>query len=191
MDRIEERELVGRAKLGDKEAYGKLIKHYQNRLFHRAMSLLGDRDVAQDALQSSLLSAYKALPRFRGESSIYTWLYRIVTNRSRDYLSKFYKGQIDFSIDSLEPIFTDERFNLEKNFELLEETNYLMSKINFLPEKYRVLIVYRYYDNLSYAEISELLHIRVGTVKSRLFKSRSLLREAIVRDGREEDFSNL
>ena len=182
----QEKKLLKQAKAGKAEAYGQLIEHYQERLYRRAVSLLDRPELAEDALQSSLLSAYQALPKFRGDSSIYTWLYRIVTNQCRNCLQS-QKRQSSQNISKLEPVLRDNRINLEKETELSEDFRYLMAKINSLPEKYRSLILYRYYDDLSYTEIASLIHAHVGTVKSRLFKARALLRKALSEDGRESD----
>ncbi len=187
MDPIKEKELIEQAKNGQPDAYGKLIEHYQKRLYRRVVALLGDGDLAQDTLQASLLTAYYHIKKFRGDSSIYTWLYRIVTNKCKDTLLLKKKEQI-YSIDKLElgPILIDEKINLQKNLELSETSQYLMDKVNALPEKYRNIVFYRYYDDMSYEQIANLSHIRVGTVKSRLFKARDLLYKSVCEDGKQD-----
>ncbi|MCB1316913.1 MAG: sigma-70 family RNA polymerase sigma factor, partial [Leptospiraceae bacterium] len=140
-----------------------------------------------DVLQDALLTAYRALPRFRGESGIYTWLYRIVVNKCRDYLRSSRNTRQE-SMDPTQAVISDDRISVEKNLELSDDAGYLMTKINGLDDKYRQILVYRYYDELSYEEIAELIHVNIGTVKSRLFKARELLKRSILRNGRGEEY---
>ena len=184
MDIQKEKELLKRAKQGDGRAFAQLISHFQERLYRRALAWLGNPDAAQDVLQATFIAAYRFLKKFRGESSIYTWLYRILSNKCRDHWQK-QKRNIPFDVEAWEPILSDERFNLQKNLELSEDACYLMEKVNALPKKYRIVILYRYYDDLSYTEIAELICAKEGTVKSRLFKARDLLHRTILREGQQ------
>ena len=186
MDLEKEKELLKKAQQGDSRAYTQLVSHFQERLYRRALALLGNPDAAQDALQATLIAAYRFLKSFRGASSIYTWLYRILSNKCHDHFQK-QKKSVPLDVGACEPILRDERVNLQKNLELSEDARYLMEKVNALPKKYRKVILYRYYDNLSYAEIAELICVKEGTVKSRLFQARNLLHRVIVREGREQE----
>ena len=185
--RAKERELIERVKGGDGDAYMELVGEYRIRLFRKAASLIGDPEDAEDVLQDALLTAYKALPRFRGESGIYTWLYRIVVNKCRDFLRSRKSGKND-SLEIYEPILSDDRISVEKNHELSDDAGYLIGKINGLDDKYRQILMYRYYDDLSYEEIAGMIEVNIGTVKSRLFKARELLKRSILRNGRGEDY---
>ena len=84
--RDRERALIDRIQKGDADAYMDLVGEYRIRLFRKACSIVGEPEDAEDVLQDALVTAYRALPRFRGESGIYTWLYRIVVNKCRDFL---------------------------------------------------------------------------------------------------------
>ncbi len=185
--RAKERALIERVKAGDGGAYMELVGEYRIRLFRKASSLIGDPEDAEDVLQDALLTAYKALPRFRGESGIYTWLYRIVVNKCRDFLRSRKSGKND-SLEIYEPILSDDRISVEKNHELSDDAGYLIEKIKGLDTKYRQILLYRYYDDLSYEEIANLIEVNIGTVKSRLFKARELLKRSILRNGRGEDY---
>lgn len=186
MDLQKEKELLRKAQKGESEAYAELISYFQERLYRRAIALLGNPDTAQDVLQSTFIAAYRFLKKFRGDSSVYTWLYRILSNKCRDHLQKQGRNN-SFNLETWDPILKDERINLQKNIELSESSHYLIAKVNALPVKYRKIILYRYYDNLKYARIAELLRIKEGTVKSRLSKARDLLRGYIMRDGRKQE----
>jgi RNA polymerase sigma-70 factor (ECF subfamily) len=175
-----ERLLIDRIKAGDKEAYYDLISDYRERLFRKACSIVGDVDEAEDILQESLVSAYLALKSFRGESGIFTWLYRIVVNRCRDHLRS---GSKAIPMDPLDPfslIVKDLRPGVEKNHEHFEESS--------LNGKYKKILFLRYYDDLSYQEIAEVMKMNLGTVKSRLYKARELLKRLIIADRGESYF---
>ena len=114
-----------------------------------------------------------------------------MTNKSKDVLQNLKKEQSYSNSDfDTYPMLSDKNVNIQKNIELSETSSYLMQKINDLPEKYRVIILRRYYDDMSYEEIADIIHVKVGTVKSRLFKARELLRQSISQDGQESIFEN-
>ncbi|MDH5657218.1 MAG: RNA polymerase sigma factor [Spirochaetia bacterium] len=187
--RLKERELIEKVKAGDSQAYYDLVSDYRERLFRKACSIVGDVDEAEDLLQEALVSAYLAIHSFRGESGIYTWLYRIVVNRCRDFLRS--SGNRAIPMDPLDPfslVVKDFRPGIEKNHEHSEEASYLMDKINSLNGKYKKILLLRYYDELSYQEIGELMKMNIGTVKSRLFKARELLKRMIIADKGESYF---
>ncbi len=184
--RAREVELIRKAAGGDQRAFLDLIVPYQTRLLRRAQALLGNMEDAEDAVQEALIMAYRSLANFRGESGIYTYIYRIVINKCHDSVRK--RRRIDSDSIEMVPLISDERVSISKNHELSEESRYLIEKINKLDKKYRQVLLMRYYDDLSYQEIADLVHISVGTVKSRLFKARELLKRSIVRDGKGDDY---
>ena len=185
--RERERELIEKIRAGDGEAYFELVSEYRLRLYRKACSLLSNPEDAEDVLQEALVTAYKAIGKFRGESGFYTWIYRIVINKCRDFQrSKRTKREED--IEPYQPVLSDERISLEKNLELSDDAEYLIGKINGLGKKYREILLMRYYDDLSYQEIADALDLNVGTVKSRLFKARELLKRAILGNGLGEDY---
>ena len=185
--RERERELIEKIRAGDGEAYFELVSEYRVRLYRKACSLLSNPEDAEDVLQEALVTAYKAIGKFRGESGFYTWIYRIVINKCRDFQrSKRTKREED--IEPYQPVLSDERISLEKNLELSDDAEYLIGKINGLGKKYREILLMRYYDDLSYQEIADALDLNVGTVKSRLFKARELLKRAILGNGLGEDY---
>lgn len=187
--RAREAELIRRIQAGESDLYLELVGEYRVRLFRKACSLIGDPEDAEDVLQEALLTAYRALPKFRGESGIYTWLYRIVVNKCRDHLRSRRSGLgPEESFENFQPLISDDRITVEKNLELSEDGAYLIEKINGLDQKYRQILLYRYYDELSYEEIAKLITVNIGTVKSRLFKARELLKRSILRNGRGEDY---
>jgi len=186
--RIKERELIDQIKGGDSNAYYELVSQYRERLYRKACSIVGDMDEAEDLLQEALVSAYLAIGSFRGESGIYTWLYRIVVNRCRDFLRSGKKAILMDPLDPFSMVIKDFRPGVEKNHEHSEEASYLIEKINSLEGKYKKILLLRYYDELSYQEIGEVMHMNIGTVKSRLFKARELLKRLILAERGESYF---
>lgn len=183
-----EKGLIELVKQGDESAFVELVTPCRERLFRKAYSIIGNPDDAEDILQESLISAYRAIHSFRGESGIYTWLYRIVVNRCRDFLrSSGGKKKLE-ALDPFTMVVKDERPGVEKKYEHSEASSYLIGKVENLSGKYKKILLMRYYDELSYQEISDLLHVNVGTVKSRLFKARELLKRSILADGLGEDY---
>jgi len=165
---------------GDTDAFATLVAPFRERLFRKACSILGSAYDAEDALQDSLLTGFRAIDRFRGEASIYTWLYRIVVNRCTDIIRKRTNEHVDY-IDPFE-FDVEDTVDIEKNHELSDNSTYLMSQIQELDDRFRELIIMRYFDDLSYEEIAQIKDLKVGTVKSRLFKARELLKRRIFQD---------
>ncbi len=180
MDAQKEAKLLQKAQQGDASSYGALVQLCQKSLYRRAIALVGQAEAAEDLLQESLLLGWRSIQAFRGESSLHTWLYRILSNKCKDYLRSSRKQSADISIDASPAlVLKDERINLEKKLELSEEARYLIEKVNLLPKRYRALLLLRYYDDLSYEQIAKLTHAKVGTVKSRLFAARGMLRKML------------
>ncbi|MBI39317.1 MAG: RNA polymerase subunit sigma-70 [Leptospiraceae bacterium] len=186
-ERASEKGLIEKTLKGDQRAFMELVSPYRSRLIRKAVSMLGNPQDAEDILQEALVTAYRALKSFRGESGIYTWLYRIVVNKCRDF-HRSKKNAPSDSLDSVAFMIHDDRIDLEKNLELSTESTYLIQQINTLDKRYREILVMRYFDDLSYQEIASVLKIQVGTVKSRLFKARELLKRAILQDGKGTEF---
>jgi RNA polymerase sigma-70 factor (ECF subfamily) len=175
-----EAELVRRAQLGDTQAFGELVLAHQQFVYNLALRSLSDSQEAEDVSQEAFVRAWLALPNFRGKSKFRTWLYRIVTNlcynrlpRLRTELSALGEDQvIDYPA---EEEYTDPLSGLEAE----QRRAFLHQQIEALPESYRLLISLRFQQDLSYAEIAEIVSMPIGTVKTGLFRARERLREAL------------
>ncbi|MBP7283320.1 MAG: sigma-70 family RNA polymerase sigma factor [Leptospiraceae bacterium] len=183
--REKEKILLQKIKAGDKYAYMELVTPFRERLFRKAKSMVKDDDDADDIVQDALIAGYKSIVNFRAEAGVYTWLYRIVINKSKDLLTKR-KRMVEKSIDDNEQQFVDERLGFEKKLELSDESSYLIKKINQLENIYKEVLELRYFEEMSYSDIAELLECNVGTVKSRLFKAKEILKHMILQDERGE-----
>jgi RNA polymerase sigma-70 factor (ECF subfamily) len=188
-----EAEIVARARSGDHEAFGVLVRRYQGRAFRLALRVMGDEEQARDVVQEAFLKAYGSLGRFEGRSSFYTWLYRLVFNlcidtKRRDRSSSWVEWTEEQSLDlaagtpaakAADPESTGPSAEFERS-----ELRELMARaIDALPDDARRTLVLREVDGLSYAEIAESLGIPKGTVMSRLHYARRRVREALVEAG--------
>ena len=175
--------LLKKIKDGDKNAFVELIGPYRERLYRKAISMVKDADIAEDIVQDSCIAGYRSIKNFRAESGVYTWLYRIVVNKSKDYLSKRNKNR-EKPIDDGEFQYADEREGFEKKLELSDESSYLISMIKKLDPGYKKVIELRYFEEMSYSQIADYLDCNIGTVKSRLFKAKEMLKHMINSDGK-------
>lgn len=177
-----DRALVARAVDGERAAFGELVERYQKRVYSVAYGILRSREDAWDVAQEAFVKAYRNLDRFEGQSSFFTWMYRITYNLSIDhYRSKGRRdvisvGEQDHLERALEregrPVFTTDPGDMTDRAELTRVLHEAMSK---LSDKHRAIIVLREVEGLSYEEIANVLGIKVGTVMSRLFHARKNL----------------
>lgn len=182
-----DRALVARAVEGEQSAFGELVERYQKRVYCVAFGILRNREDAWDVAQEAFVKAYRNLDRFEGQSSFFTWMYRITYNLSIDhYRSKGRRdvvavGEQDHLERALEregrPVFTTDPGDVADRAELTRILHEAMSK---LSEKHRAIIVLREVEGLSYEEIANVLGIRVGTVMSRLFHARKNLQALLL-----------
>ncbi|UMZ72559.1 RNA polymerase sigma factor [Natranaerofaba carboxydovora] len=177
--------LVQRCKKGQLEAYEKLIKKYENKVYSLCYRYSGNYDDANDLAQEAFIKVFNSIDKFKGKSAFSTWLYRVTANVCLDEMRK--KKKTPISIDK--PQETEEGevyFNLpdqKYNPEIIAEKNDLKQLvhkgISKLPKEQRIIIILREMEELSYEEISEVLEISIGTVKSRLNRARKNLKEIL------------
>ena len=178
-----DQELVKRAQQGDMSAFEFLVLRYQKRLARLLSKLLKTPEEIEEVVQESFVKVYKALPSFRGESSFYTWLYRIAVNTAKNHLVSHNKR-----VDTIQLEGTDEEgdfVNLESQIpDLATPETHLQNKqiletvyatIDSLPEELRIAISLREMDGFSYEEIAEIMDCPVGTVRSRIFRARETI----------------
>ena len=173
-----EKSLINLVKKGDKKAYEVLVLQYQDRLVFSVYKFLKDYELAQDIAQEAFVKAFKNIEKFRGDSSFYTWIYRIAINTAKNFLSsKSRKSEIyDDEIMELklsESAVTSE--NPENILEAEELRSLMMDAIQGLPDDIRTTLSLREFDGLSYEEISEVQNCPIGTVRSRIHKGREIL----------------
>ncbi len=184
---MDEQRLIAQAQRGDLHAFNQLVLAYQSTLYNVAYRILGDADAAADATQDAFVSAYKAIARFRG-GSFKAWLLRIVTNACYDQLRVRQRRPTDSLDDMLvEP---EHDANLRddsespEEFVLRQELGAAIQRgLSTLPPDQRITLVLSDIEGLSYDEIAEVTHVSLGTVKSRLSRARSKLRDYLLHNG--------
>ena len=180
-------ELVSQAQSGNAPAFEEIVSRYYPRLYQTALAILNSHHDAEEVTQDALIKAYKALPGFRGDSLLLTWLCRIVINQahnkyhwnrrrgsevnlslSRDPEPGGDQQQEDFNIPDL-------RYSPQRELLNAELGRLLASEIAHLPESLRKTMELRHLKNLSYEEIAKIQKCQLGTIKSRLSRGRDLL----------------
>jgi len=179
-------QLVLRAQNGDKVAFGLLVTKYQRKLFRLAFRMLGNQAEAEDVVQDTFIKAYRALPQFRGDSTFYTWLYRIAVNAARTNLESRGRRLPELygtKPDSDETFDTDEYLTDSNTPETLLSSKQIAHTVNValdeLPQDLRMALSLREIDGLSYDEIAEVMGCPIGTVRSRIFRAREAIADKI------------
>jgi RNA polymerase sigma-70 factor (ECF subfamily) len=176
-----DQELVERVQRGDKKAFDLLVLKYQHKIVKLISRYIRDEAETLDVAQEAFIKAYRALPRFRGDSAFYTWLYRIAINTAKNFLVSQGRRPPESDIDAdeaenyagataLRDIATPERQLLKDE---IEEVVY--KAIEQLPEDLRTAITLREMEGLSYEEIALAMDCPVGTVRSRIFRAREAI----------------
>ncbi|MDH7489773.1 MAG: sigma-70 family RNA polymerase sigma factor [Anaerolineae bacterium] len=184
---MDEQRLIAQAQRGDLHAFNQLVLAYQSTMYNVAYRILGDPDAAADATQDAFVSAYKAIARFRG-GSFKAWLLRIVTNACYDQLRVKQRRPTDSLDDMLvEPehdaTLRDDSESPEE-FVLRQELGAAIQRgLSTLPPDQRITLVLSDIEGLSYDEIAEATQVSLGTVKSRLSRARSKLRDYLLHNG--------
>ncbi|HWJ79025.1 MAG TPA: RNA polymerase sigma factor SigW [Niallia sp.] len=170
---------------GDQNAFGDIIEIYKDKVFQICYRMLGNRHEAEDIAQEAFIRAYVNIQRFNIELKFSTWLYRIATNLCIDRIRK---KKPDYYLDAEVPgtdglnmysqIAAEGRLP-EDDVESLELQAMIQLEISKLPEKYRSVIVLKYIEELSLNEISEILELPLGTVKTRIHRGREALRKQL------------
>lgn len=176
-----DKELVERVKAGDQQAFNVLVQKYQHKLVKLVQRYVHDPSEALDVSQEAFIKAYRALPNFRGDSSFYTWLYRIGINTAKNYLVAQGRRPPDSDIDAQDA----ERYDIESRLKDHETPESLAERdeiqrtvfqaIEDLPEDLRTAITLREIEGLSYEEIAQTMECPIGTVRSRIFRAREFI----------------
>ena len=177
--------VVRRVLDGDPLAFGVLMRRFNRRLYRLARAIVGDGPEAEDALQEAYLNAHRCLHQFRGDSSLSTWLSRLVVNECLGRKRRSARRQnvipmIPSPVDGqLEAVPCDELGSPDAAADRAQMRAILERRIDALPESFRAVFVLRSVEELSVEETAECLGIPAETVRSRHFRAKSLLREAL------------
>lgn len=182
---MNERELIARLQKRDEAAFEELIRQYEKKVYTLCFRMCGNSEDAEEAAQDAFLALWRGIDRFRQESSLSTWIYRLATNACIDTLRRRKKQSGSVSLDD-EELFVDAVDTSPQPQETVEhrETQKLLQEgLSALPEEYRKVLILREIEGLSYTEIAESASITLGTVKSRISRGRSLLRNFLSGNG--------
>ncbi|MGB5258643.1 MAG: RNA polymerase sigma factor RpoE [Woeseiaceae bacterium] len=180
-----DKKLVKRVQRGDKGAFDLLVLKYQHKIVNLVMRYVRDPDLALDITQEAFIKAYRALPRFRGDSAFYTWMYRIAVNTAKNHLAAQRRRPMNVELDFQDPEQYDLHAKLKETDtpEAIVLSNELRGTVEqaiaALPEDLRTAIILREIEGMSYEEIAQTMECPVGTVRSRIFRARDAISKKI------------
>ena len=174
--------ILDKVKKGDENAFAELIDKYKLPIYKTAKAILKDEDDVCDAVQDTALSIYKNIKNLKNEKYLKTWIIRITINKCYDIITKrkLNEEKISKTKVNLNEVHSD----FDKT--VIQKTD-LENALNLLEEDLKIITVLYYYDDLSVSEISDILNIPKGTVKSRVFRARERLYEIL---NKEEVYTN-
>ena len=176
----DEQTILERCQAGDLDAFGELVARYQDRIYRTAYLLVGNRDDAQDVAQETFVRAFRSLCSFRRECAFSSWLHRILLNAARNWLRDNRRhAQISGACPPVIERSEETEASPEEALFQHDRASRLQAALRDLPLHYREAVVLRFYHDLSYTEISEVLDVPIGTVRSRLAKARDLLQKRL------------
>ncbi len=181
---MDEQELISRSRAGDVEAFNLLVEQYQRLVYNVALHMMGNVEAAEDASQDAFLSAYKAIYNFRG-GSFKAWILRITANSCRDKMRMARRTRV-ISLDTLllEPENDPESSDIEspEDYALRRELGRFIDEgLTHLPEDQRLAIILCDIQGFSYEEVAQVMDSSLGTVKSRLNRGRTRLKDFLLR----------
>ena len=183
----EEQRWIAAARNGDQESFEKLVRLYEKRVFSLTSRMCRNSADAEEAAQEAFLAAWQALPAFRGDASVATWLYRLVSNACVDILRREGRHQamagpsLDDEESSPEP--PDKSPSPHALAERAELRRQIEAGLAALPPEYRQVLILREIHQCTYDEIAQICSIDLGTVKSRINRGRKRLRKILLESG--------
>ena len=160
-----DKEILELYKAGEREkAFGEIVESYSERLYWHVRRFLCSHEDTDDLLQEIFIKIWSSLSSFRGDSSLYTWIYRIATNESLNFLQK-QKIRAALRFESMSSKL-EEKIDEDNGVDGNEAQKALMKAVQRLPAKQRTVFIMRWFDDLSYEDISEILGTSVGALKA-------------------------
>lgn len=147
-----------------RQAFGKVVRLYSEPLYWQIRRIVGSHDDANDILQNTFMKAWASLENFRGDARLSTWLYKIAINESLSFLERE-KRRTTLSLDDSEAA-PAKAATADEDLDGEELRRHLMQAVNSLPEKQRLVFNMKYFDDMKYEEISEILGTSVGALKA-------------------------
>jgi RNA polymerase sigma-70 factor (ECF subfamily) len=182
---LDDLSLVEACRRGQTEAFGALVQRYQDRLYSTVLRLIGSAEDAEDVLQDAFVRAFERLDQFHGDSSFYTWIYRIAVNlalsgyRRRRVRTSLRRSRLWSAPVSSEPADQSQESDPTISLERAERERMIEGALERLGPEHRAVVILKDFDGHRYEEISAILDIPIGTVRSRLHRARCELRELL------------
>jgi len=181
--------LVAASKNGDQEAFAQLVQRYQRRVFNLVYRMLQQYEEATEITQETFLAAWQGLPAFRGDARFPTWLYRIAYNcclKQLELRKRDRALQIALQAEQvLQNANNEQRTDAE--LDACDRQALIREHLSQLPAKYRIVLILRHLQDMTYEEMAEILTMPIGTIKTHLFRARNLLKERLQSLNREPD----
>ena len=180
-DNVSDRDLVERVQRGERRAFDLLMLKYQHRIAKLIARYVQDPADVLDVAQEAFMKAYRAIPKFRGDSAFYTWMYRIAINTAKNHLAAQARRPRDSGVDVADAEQFDDAVELKETatpegLALTEEIQRTVAAaIEALPEDLKVAVSLRELEGLSYEDIARVMECPVGTVRSRIFRAREAI----------------
>lgn len=180
-DKVTDQQLVERVQQGDKKAFDLLVLKYQQRVINLVSRFVRNQSDAQDVTQEAFIKAYRALPKFRGDSAFYTWMYRIAVNTAKNHLAQQsrrpYEAEQDISeVEQFEGDSALKENATPERLLMSDQIRDVVAKtIDDLPEDLKTAITLRELEGLSYEDIAVAMDCPIGTVRSRIFRAREAI----------------
>ena len=178
-DEISNAELVRKSQFGDKAAFEQLVIRHQELVFSLAYKLTGNREMANDVAQEAFIRAWKAIEKFRGDSTFSTWIYRITVNTAWTLRKKAKKHNTLNIDDTYEPIVIDEKKDPELVAINSDLSSVLISALDKIPIEQRIIVELKNIEGRSHKEIADYLDISVTAAKVRLHRAHQKLRQIL------------
>lgn len=178
-DEISNAELVRKSQFGDKAAFEQLVIRHQELVFSLAYKLTGNREMANDVAQEAFIRAWKAIEKFRGDSTFSTWIYRITVNTAWTLRKKAKKHNTLNIDDTYEPIVIDEKKDPELVAINSDLSSVLINALDKIPIEQRIIVELKNIEGRSHKEIADYLDISVTAAKVRLHRAHQKLRQIL------------
>lgn len=183
---VDEKELVRKAQQGDIDAYDVLVRRYQGKVYALVYNMTGNKEDAEDRVQDVFIKAFYSIKNFKGQSSFYTWLYRIAVNRTINFL-KTRKNRYAMSLNDMDagaerdPAYVELRSRESpiRDVSLLELQDKLNKALQTLSNNHRMVVVLHDIQGVPHEEIARMIGCSQGTVRSRLFYARQQLQKEL------------
>jgi RNA polymerase sigma-70 factor (ECF subfamily) len=175
----EDAQLVTASKNGDQDAFSLLVQRYQRRVFNLVFRMLQNYEEASEITQETFFAAWQGLRSFRGEARFSTWLYRIAYNCALKQLELRKRDQALNQALQFEQVLETADECHTAHLAILDNQEMVQEQLSQLPPKYRIVLILRHLQDMTYEEMAEVLVMPVGTIKTHLFRARNLLKERL------------